>query len=152
VELGLQTIHPRTAAAINRCWELPCFDSAMERLNAAGLETIVHVILGLPGESREDMAATVRYAAQSGAKGIKLQLLHILEGTPMAEQYRRGEVRVMELDEYCSLLAGLLPLIPPDMVIHRLTGDGDKRYLLAPLWSGDKKRVLNAINKVLRQN
>ena len=151
VELGLQTMHERTAKAINRGYALDCFESAMARLSAAGLETIVHVILYLPGESREDMEQTVRYVAASGAQGIKLQLLHILEGTPMAQQYRRGEIILPEREEYCELIADLLAMLPPDMVVHRITGDGDKRYLLAPLWSADKKKVLNELKRRIEQ-
>lgn len=149
VELGLQTVHQRTADLVNRCYDLACFDDAVRRLRAAGLEVIVHLILGLPGETREDMEASVRYVANCGVQGVKLQLLHILRGTPMAALWERGGVRVMELDEYCELVAHLLTLLPPDMVVHRLTGDGDKRYLLAPLWSGDKKRVLNALSRAV---
>ena len=149
VELGLQTIHQHTADSFGRGYDLACFDDAVKRLRAAGLEVIVHLILGLPGETREDMEQSVRYVAESGVQGIKLQLLHVLSGTRMAEQWERGEFRVMELDGYCELVAHLLTLLPPDMVVHRLTGDGDKRFLLAPLWSGDKKRVLNALNRAI---
>ena len=145
VELGLQTIHPRTAAYIRRGYDLPVFDRAMEALQARGLETVVHVILGLPGESREDILETVRYVGRSGADGIKLQLLHVLEGTGLAEDYRAGRVPLPTLEEYVALLEDCLAVLPPEMVIHRLTGDGAKRDLLAPLWSADKKRVLNAI-------
>ena len=112
---------------------------------AAGIEVVTHVILGLPGESREDMLETVRYVGRSGADGIKLQLLHVLEGTDLADDWRAGKVPVMTMEEYISLLEDCLAELPPDIIIHRLTGDGAKRDLLAPLWTGDKKRVLNAV-------
>lgn len=133
----------------------------MQNLNALDIPVITHVILGLPGETKEDMATTVRYAVDCGTWGIKLQLLHVLEGTDLGEQYKAQEagtplpgarpIRIMTLDEYTDLLCALLPLIPRDVVIHRITGDGPKRLLLAPLWSGDKKRVLNTINKAIRE-
>ena len=149
VELGLQTVHERTADYIRRGYPLPVYDDAVRRLKAAGLEVIVHVILGLPGESAEDMEETVRYVASSGADGIKLQLLHVLEGTDLAEEWRAGRVPVMSLPEYAELLVRLLKLLPDHVVVHRMTGDGPKRLLLAPLWSADKKRVLNYVNRVI---
>lgn len=145
VELGLQTVHESTARAIRRGYELPVFDDAMARLNAAGLETVVHVILGLPGETREMMLETVDHAAHCGAGGIKLQLLHVLEGTDMARDYAAGRFRTLEMDEYIFLLEDCIRRLPEDMVVHRLTGDGSKRSLIAPMWSANKKRVLNAI-------
>ncbi|MCF0123166.1 MAG: TIGR01212 family radical SAM protein [Ruminiclostridium sp.] len=145
VELGLQTIHAASARYIRRGYELPIYAEAVDRLKSAGIEVITHVILGLPGESVEDMIETVRYVGRSGADGIKLQLLHVLEGTDLAEEYRAGNVPVMSLEAYIALLEDCLAVLPPDMVIHRLTGDGAKRSLLAPMWTGDKKRVLNAM-------
>lgn len=147
VELGLQTIHPRTAEYIRRGYELEVFEDALERLHRAGIETIVHVILGLPGESREDMLATVRYLAKKRPRGIKLQLLHVLEGTDLAEDYRSGKFRTMEMEEYLDILFRCIQALPPDLVIHRITGDGPKRILIAPEWTGDKKRVLNTIRR-----
>lgn len=147
VELGLQTIHPATADYIRRGYDLPVYADSVRRLKAAGLEVITHVILGLPGESREDMVETVRYVGESGADGIKLQLLHVLEGTDLAQDYRAGKVPVLSLEEYLLLLEDCLAVLPPEMVIHRLTGDGAKAKLLAPLWSADKKRVLNAMQQ-----
>ena len=151
VELGLQTIHESTARYIRRGYELSVFDEAVKKLAALDIHTVVHLILGLPGESREMMLQSVRYVADSGAKGIKLQLLHVLEGTDLAEEYRAGRFSVMELEEYAALAAECVSLLPEDMVVHRLTGDGAKRILLAPEWSGDKKRVLNAVNAALRE-
>ena len=150
VELGLQTIHEETARRINRGYALPVFDDAVARLKKAGLEVIVHMIIGLPGETEEMICQTAEYIGKSGADGIKFQLLHVLEGTPLAEEYRRGEFDVLSLDEYIRILEKCVQRIPPEMVVHRLTGDGAKRDLIAPLWSADKKKVLNAVNHVLQ--
>jgi len=146
VELGLQTIHEETARRINRGYPLPVFDRAAAELKRRGLTVIPHMILGLPGETPEMMFATARYLGRSGADGVKFHLLHIPDDAPIAADYRAGRVRVLEEDEYIGLLEECIRLLPPEMVVHRLTGDGDKRHLLAPLWSGDKKRVLNDIH------
>ena len=150
VELGLQTIHPETAAFIRRGYDLPCFDRAVTALKARGIEVIVHQILGLPGESVEEMWQTADYIAHSGADGVKFHLLHILRGTDLAALYEQGAVSVLTLEEYTRILMGCIARMPPSMVIHRITGDGDKKTLLAPLWSGDKKRVLNYIQKTFQ--
>lgn len=153
VELGLQTIHERTAQLIRRGYPLSVFEAAVSRLKAAGLPVIVHVILGLPGETKEDMLATCRYLGELGIDGIKLQLLHVLEGTDLAKLYLNeksencNNFSIMSLDEYASLVVSIIEQLPPEMVIHRITGDGPKRILLAPSWSGDKKKVLNTIMK-----
>lgn len=114
-----------------------------------GINTVTHVILGLPGETEEMMLETVNHAAAVGSQGIKLQLLHVLEGTDLAEDYRKGAFEVMSLEAYAALVRRCVAVLPPGMVVHRLTGDGPKRLLIAPQWSGDKKRVLNAINRAL---
>ena len=150
VELGLQTIHPETAAYIRRGYELDIFDDAVKRLKTAGLEVIVHMIIGLPGESYEMITQTAQYIGRSGADGIKFQLLHVLKGTDLAEDYAAGKFETLSLEEYIRILKGCIESIPDDMVVHRLTGDGAKRDLIAPLWSADKKRTLNAINKALK--
>ena len=142
VELGLQTIHEETARAIRRGYPLPVFDAAMRGLEERGLERIVHVILGLPGETADMCRETVSYVARARAEGIKLQLLHVLEGTSLAEDWRAGRYVPLTLEEYMALLAVCVRLLPPRVTLHRLTGDGDKRLLLAPLWSADKKQVL----------
>ena len=116
------------------------------------LYTVVHMIIGLPGETPEMAAQTADYIGKSGADGIKLQLLHVLRGTDMAEQYAAGEFEVMSMEEYISALEECVRRLPPQMTIHRLTGDGDKKYLIAPLWSADKKRVLNAVNEAFRRD
>lgn len=161
VELGLQTSNEETAAYIRRYYRNEVYEQAVRDLSALDIPVVTHVILGLPGETLEDMKATVRYAVGCGTWGIKLQLLHVLEGTDLGEQFKAQEagtplpgarpIHVMTLEEYTELLCALLPLIPKDVVIHRLTGDGPKRLLLTPLWSGDKKRVLNTISKAVRE-
>ena len=152
VELGLQTIHPNSARYIRRGYDLEVYDRAVRQLKEAGIEVITHVILGLPGETREQMLQTVRYVGQSGADGIKLQLLHVLEGSDLAREWREGKVPVMELEDYVRLLEDCLAVLPPELVIHRLTGDGHKRDLLAPLWTGDKKRVLNTMKTMFARD
>ena len=147
VELGLQTVHALTAEYIRRGYALSVYDNAVCRLRAAGITVIVHMIIGLPGETPEMMVETARYIGNSGADGIKFQLLHVLEGTDLAEDYRNGLFRVLSLEEYIRVLEQCIEAIPPDMVVHRLTGDGAKRDLIAPLWSADKKHVLNEINR-----
>lgn len=148
VELGLQTIHEKTAEYIRRGYRLAVYEDAVRRLRAAGIGVITHVILGLPGESREDMLETVSYLARKNPPdGIKLQLLHVLRGTALADDYEAGRFRTMEMEEYLDVLFACLERLPPDMVIHRLTGDGAKRDLIAPLWTADKKRVINTLKK-----
>ncbi|MDD6572736.1 MAG: TIGR01212 family radical SAM protein [Thermoflexaceae bacterium] len=153
VELGLQTIHEPTASYIRRGYDLSVFDSAMDLLNNTGIETIVHMIIGLPNEDKEMMLKTADYIGHSGAKGIKLQLLHVLKNTDLACDYEKGRFSVLSLEEYTDILMDIIKLLPPDMVIHLLTGDGPKKLLIAPQWSADKKHVLNTINKTLsKQN
>ena len=150
IELGLQTIHPATTEYIRRGYPLEVFDEAMRKLKEAGIYTVVHMILGLPGETPDMMRETARYIGQSGADGIKLQLLHVLKNTDLAAEYAAGKFKTLELEEYIDILSSCLSVLPPEMTVHRLTGDGAKRDLVAPLWSGDKKRVINEIGKVLR--
>jgi hypothetical protein len=149
VELGLQTIHEKTAEYIRRGYPLCVYDEAVKKLQDRGLETIVHVILGLPGETEKDMLATFDYVGQSGVQGVKLQLLHVLEGTDLAERYRAGDFTCMTMEEYVELVRKALEILPEDIIIHRMTGDGDKRILIAPEWSSDKKRVLNRLREAL---
>ena len=150
VELGLQTIHPRTAAFIRRGYDLEVYDQAVADLHRIGAEVITHQIIGLPGETEQDIYDTARYIGASGADGVKFHLLHIIRGTDLARLYEAGAVDTLSMEEYFRLLAGCIQRIPPHMVVHRLTGDGDKRTLLAPLWSADKKRVLNDMNRYFR--
>ena len=145
IELGLQTIHPQTAEYIRRGYPLSEYDKAVQELSEIGINVIVHMIIGLPGETPEMMVETARYIGHSGANGIKFQLLHVLKNTDLADDYLSGLFHTLSLDNYISVLEKCIEQIPPSMVIHRLTGDGTKRDLLAPLWSADKKHVLNAI-------
>ena len=151
VELGLQTIHQKSAKYIRRGFDLSVYDKAVRDLKKIGVNVVVHVILGLPNESENDMLETVKYVCESGANGIKLQLLHVIDGTGLAKDYEKGLFKTLEFDEYVNLIVKCVKIIPKDIVIHRLTGDGAKKDLIAPLWSADKKRVLNAINKALRE-
>lgn len=152
VELGLQTIHQKSAKYIRRGYDLSVYDKAVRDLKKIGVNVVVHVILGLPNESENDMLETVKYVCESGANGIKLQLLHVIDGTDLAKDYEKGLFKTLEFDEYVNLIVKCVKIIPKDIVIHRLTGDGAKKDLIAPLWSADKKRVLNAINKALMES
>lgn len=150
IELGLQTIHEKSADHIRRGYDLSVYDNAVARLRENNIEVVTHMIIGLPGEGTEDILDTVKYICDSGATGIKLQLLHVLKGTDLEKEYNAGKVRVLSEDEYIDILKQCVELIPENVVIHRLTGDGDKRILIAPIWSGNKKHVWNRIkNEVL---
>ena len=151
VELGLQTIHNDSAKYIRRGYSLEVYNEAVKNLKNIGVNIVVHIILGLPNESENDMLESVKYVCQSQIDGIKLQLLHIIAGTDLAKDYEKGLFKTLEFDEYVELIAKCVAIIPKNIVIHRLTGDGAKKDLIAPLWSADKKRVLNAINKALRE-
>ena len=152
VELGLQTVHDETARYIRRGYDLPVFDAAVRKLKSRGIEVIAHQIIGLPGETEEMIYDTARHIARSGCDGVKFHLLHVLRGTDLAADYEAGKFQTLEREEYFRLLSGCMERIRPDMVIHRLTGDGAKRDLIAPLWSGDKKAVLNALRRYLAEH
>ena len=152
VELGLQTVNPATARYIRRGYELPVFDDTVARLKAAELEVIVHMIIGLPGETGPDVFATAEHISRNGADGVKLQLLHVLKSTDLYRDYLAGKFKVLTLDEYIRLLEGCVRRLRPGIVIHRLTGDGAKRDLIAPMWSADKKAVLNAIRAAFERD
>ncbi len=152
VELGLQTIHEKTALRINRGYPLPVFEEAVRKLKQAGLQVIVHVILSLPGEDREDMLETARYlsALNPGIDGIKLQMLNILKGTAMAEEYKEHRFPLLTMEEYAEIVCEMIRILPDDIVVHRLTGDGPGNLLIAPEWVRNKKKVLNTIHCRLR--
>ncbi len=150
IELGLQTMHEKTARIIRRGYELPCFENAMERLHRLNIPVIVHVILGLPGEMPTDMLETVAYLNARRPFGVKLQLLHVLEGTDLAALYRAQAFSVLEKEEYLDILVNCLTHLSPDIVIHRVTGDGPKKLLIAPAWSGNKRDVLNSLHRKMR--
>ena len=150
VELGLQTMHEDTACFIRRGYALDVFTKTLDRLQNAGIETIVHTILGLPGESGEDILETHRFLARQPVQGIKLQLLHVLRGTDLDILYHRQPFHILTLEEYADLAIRCIEVLPPEMVIHRITGDGPKQLLTAPLWSGHKKQVLNTIHHTFK--
>lgn len=154
IELGLQTIHEKTAQTIRRGYPLPVFSDAVRRLKEAGLTVIVHVILGLPGESRDEMLETVHWISHFSPNidGIKLQLLHILKDTELAALYKAAPFPVLTMEEYIELLIDCIRLLPPEMVIHRLSGDGPKKLLLAPEWSGNKRLFLNTFSRRLKES
>jgi len=151
VELGLQTIHDATARYIHRGYDAPVYLDAVKRLKAAGIEVVTHIILGLPGETPEMAVATTRAAVSAGTDGVKFHLLHVLKGTALEQAYLRGAFQCLSLSEYADILKQCLSVVPPQVVVHRITGDGAKRDLVAPLWSADKKRVLNYLNKTLNE-
>lgn len=148
VELGLQTIHEKSADYIRRGYDLQVYDESVKKLHEIGINVITHIILGLPNESRSEILESVRYAGER-SDGIKLQLLHVLKGTDLLGGYEKGSFQTLSLEEYVDLLCECIEALPSNVVIHRLTGDGDKKLLVAPLWSADKKRVLNTIQKAL---
>lgn len=150
VELGLQTIHEDTARYIRRGYALSCFEAAVKNLRRQGIDVIVHAILGLPGETKEMILETMYYLGRRPIQGIKLQLLHVLSGTDLAIEYQAGKFSVLSMDEYISLVIECLEALPPELVIHRITGDGPKDLLLAPLWSTRKRDVLNKIHREMK--
>lgn len=151
IELGLQTIHKETTDLICRGFTLSCYETCVEKLLARNLTVITHIILGLPGETREMMIETVDYIAHSGIHGVKLQLLHVLKNTAMADMFIQKPFPIFSMEDYCKLIVDCICRLPEDMVIHRITGDGPRSLLIEPWWSTDKKRVLNTIQKEFRQ-
>ena len=149
VELGLQTIHDKTARYIRRGYSSEVYYDAVRRLKAAGIDVVTHIIIGLPGESEEMVMETTRQAVAAGTDGVKFHLLHVLRGTDLEQDYLAGKCNVLSLEEYGHILKQCLSLLPEHIVVHRITGDGAKRDLVAPLWSADKKRVLNYLHKTL---
>ncbi|MBQ1284465.1 MAG: TIGR01212 family radical SAM protein [Clostridia bacterium] len=144
VELGLQTIHEKTAEFIRRGYSLDVYDDAVSRLHAVGVTVIAHMIIGLPGETEEMIFNTARHIGET-ADGIKIHCLYVQEGTDLAEIYRKGEITLPNMEEYIRLLGGCIERLPEKTVIHRMTGDGDKKTLIAPLWTANKRKVLNTI-------
>lgn len=152
VELGLQTINDETGRNFNRGYDLKTFDESLRKLKERNIEVVVHTIFGLPGETKEDMLKTVDYVAHSGAQGIKFHLLHLMKGTKMVEQYEKGELELLSQEDYIDLICKSISIIPPNMVVHRLTGDAPREALIGPIWSLKKWEVLNAIDKALVDN
>lgn len=149
VELGLQTIHEETARYIRRGYPAEVYQNGVKRLKEAGIEVVTHIILGLPGETVDMAVATTRAAVAAGTDGVKFHLLHVLKNTDLAEEYAQGRFETLTMEEYGTWLKACMDALPEDTVVHRITGDGAKRDLIAPLWSADKKRVLNYLNRVL---
>ncbi|WP_040328183.1 TIGR01212 family radical SAM protein [Clostridium ihumii] len=152
VELGLQTSNDETAKIINRGYKLEVFDEAVKNLNSRNVDVVAHVIFGLPNETKEDMINTIKYISNSGVKGIKMHLLHVMENTPLEVMYKHGKLRLMEQDEYIETICEAVTLLPQDMVIHRLTGDAPRNLLVGPMWSLKKWEVLNAIDKKMEDD
>ena len=153
IELGLQTMHDETARRVNRGYPLVVFEDALNRLKSLGIQVIVHVIFGLPGETKEDMLQTIRYLAtlSPGPDGIKLQMLNILRGTELGRQYEENPFPLLSLEEYTDIAAESISILPEEMVIHRMTGDGPGNLLIAPDWVRNKKKVLNTISRKLKE-
>ncbi len=146
VELGLQTIHEDTAKYIRRGYPLEIYDQAVKRLRSVGINVITHLIIGLPGEDKNKILESIDHVGKIGTDGVKLQLLHVLEGTDLSKDYKSGEFSTLSLEEYADILCDAIERLPKSVVVHRITGDAPKRLLIAPLWSADKKTVLNYLN------
>lgn len=151
VELGLQTTNEKTARYIRRGYENSVYFDAVARLKQAGIEVVTHIILGLPGETQKDAVATTRQAVAAGTDGIKFHMLHVLRNTDLEADYQAGKFQCLTLEAYGEILKACIKQLPPHVVVHRITGDGAKKNLVAPLWSADKKRVLNYLNRLLDQ-
>ena len=150
LELGLQTIHPESARYIRRGYENEVYFDAVRRLKTEGIEVVTHIILGLPGETAQMAAQTTKAAVEAGTDGVKFHLLHVLRGTDLEKDYEAGKFDCLTLEEYAQWLKACLAQLPPHIVVHRITGDGAKKDLIAPLWSADKKRVLNYLSGELK--
>ena len=151
VELGLQTVHEESVRYIRRGYENAVYYDAVKRLRNAGIEVVTHIILGLPGETHQMMVETTQQAVKAGTDGVKFHLLHVIKGTDLEADYQNGKFQCMSMEEYGAALKLCLAQLPDNVIVHRITGDGAKRNLVAPLWSGDKKRVLNYLNKILKE-
>lgn len=150
VELGLQTSNDTTAERINRGYKTAVYTDAVSRLKAKGVEVVTHIIIGLPNETKTDVLNTVKTALAAETDGVKFHLLHILKGSGLETEWRKGNLKTLTLEEYGEILKEAISLLPPEVTVHRITGDGDKKTLLAPLWSADKKKTLNYLNKILK--
>lgn len=152
VELGLQTVKTESIRFINRRYENSVYENAVCMLKGAGIDVITHIIIGLPNESENDIINTVEFSVKCGTNGVKLQLLHVLEGTRLGELYKENPFEILTLDKYCNLICNIIKKLPKNIVIHRITGDGPKKILIEPKWSADKKRVLNSLNLAIKDN
>lgn len=152
VELGLQTIKDETSKIINRGYKLEVFERAVKELRSRNIDVVAHTIFGLPGETSEDMINTVKYISKLKIQGVKFHLLHLLEGTPLVKLYERGQLKFLSMEEYIDLICKAITLLPPEMVVHRLTGDAPRNLLIGPMWSLKKWEVLNAIDSKLQKD
>lgn len=150
IELGLQTTNEKTAQYIRRGYETKVYFDAVKRLKNAGIEVVTHVIVGLPYETADDAVKTTLDAIAAGTDGVKFHLLHVLKNTDLEKEYLNGKFKCLTIEQYAEILKKCISILPPDIVVHRITGDGAKRHLIAPLWSADKKTVLNFLNKYLK--
>lgn len=151
VELGLQTVHKESIEYINRGYENDVYFDSVRRLQKENIEVVTHIILGLPGETKTDMLETTQQVVDAGTDGVKFHLLHVLKNTPLAVDYQNKKFKCLELEEYAEILKECIALLPENVTVHRITGDGAKKDLIAPLWSADKKKVLNYLNKYLNE-
>ncbi|UOE75747.1 TIGR01212 family radical SAM protein [Parageobacillus thermoglucosidasius] len=151
VELGLQTVHERTALLINRAHDFQCFADGVKKLRKRGIRVCAHIINGLPLEDYDMMMETAKTVANMDIQGIKIHLLHLLKGTPMVKQYEKGLVRFLSFEEYVHLVCDQLEILPPEMIVHRITGDGPIDLMIGPMWSVNKWEVLNAIDAELER-
>lgn len=152
IELGLQTTNEKSAEYIRRGYKNQVYFDAVKRLKNAGIEVVTHIILGLPYETQEDMVKTTRDAVAAGTDGVKFHLLHVLKNTDLEKEYEAGKFECLTMEKYAEILKECIAVLSPDIVVHRITGDGAKRDLIAPLWSADKKMVLNYLNKYLKED
>ncbi len=152
VELGLQSIHPRTSEWMNRGHALDTFEKAVYTLASKNIEVVAHIILGLPGESRDAMLETARYLAKLPLQGVKIHMLHVMDNAPLGKIYQQAPFPLLDEAAYIALIGDILKILPPHFVIHRLTGDGDRKHLIAPLWTLSKTNVLNHIHQYLKTN
>ncbi len=152
IELGLQTVHDRTAQYIRRGYKSEIYFDAVKRLKAAGIEVVTHIIIGLPEETQEDILETVGQTVKAGSDGFKFHLLHVLKDTDLEKEYNEGKINVLSLEEYAKILKSCLAILPSTAIVHRITGDGAKKNLIAPLWSADKKKVLNFLNEYIKSS
>ena len=151
IELGLQTIHEKTAEWFNRCYRTEEYDDAVRRLKAEGIEVVTHLIFGLKDETREMMLQSVKHVVDMGSDGVKFTCLYVLAGTGLEEEWRRGRIKILSRDEYFDIVEEALKILPPEMIVHRLTGDGPKSVLIEPSWTKDKRSVVNYINGRFRK-
>ncbi|GAA0745336.1 TIGR01212 family radical SAM protein [Clostridium oceanicum] len=150
IELGLQTSNEKTAKTINRGYKIDVFEKAVKNLRERNIDVVVHTIFGLPGETKEDMINTVKYLSTKDIQGVKFHLLHLMKNTPLVKLYEKGELKFLTLEEYIDVICESISILPPSVVVHRLTGDSPRSLLIGPMWSLKKWEILNSIDKKLK--